>query len=727
MIKKLTLSALVLALTGLAQPLQAQMVNPEAGVVVGYWHNWCDGSGYKGGVAPCVKLSDVNPMYNVVDISFMKVYDTAEGRIPTFRLDPQVGLSEAEFIAEIAELNRQGRAVLLALGGADAHIELKTGDEQVFADELIRLTDIYGFDGLDIDLEQAAVTAADNQTVIPAALIMVKEHYRAQGKNFLITMAPEFPYLTTGGKYVPYLERLEGYYDWINPQFYNQGGDGIWIDGVGWVAQNNDELKQEFIYYIADSLINGSRSFYKIPHDKLVFGIPTSNDAAATGYVKNPQHLYSAFEALKNQGQPLRGVMTWSVNWDMGRDAAGNEYNESFIKAYGPFVHSQVPPVPEAGKPVFTGLGHARVLHATTFDPMAGVTAMDTENGDLTSRIVIEGQVDTNTLGEYVLTYRVSDNDDNETVDARKVEVYSVKPVFSGLDNRVVPLGAAFDPLADVTAFDAEDGDITAQIQVSGKVDVNTIGRYSLTYSVTDNAGQQVTASRQVRVTDDSQVCGNAWQADKVYLADEVVSHQGKSWSAGWWTQGDEPGSTGEWGVWRVAGDSDCDGGVSPELPKLSVSLSGIAAEYHIKDGAVDLAVTVKTNRSAMVAMKVTDTGGMIVNGGDFAAQIAAEQTVNLSLAQVIAGEYRLQLAATDTDGNESKQAFTLMLKENEPLPPGDYPAYVAGTQYAAGDMVTGSDGNIYQCKPWPYTAWCASAAYAPGASAYWMDAWDAR
>lgn len=93
----------------------------------------------------------------------------------------------------------------------------------------------------------------------------------------------------------------------INPQFYNQGGDGIYIDGIGWIAQNNDALKEEFIYYIADSLSNGSRGFYKIPHDKLVFGIPTNIDAAATGYVQEPQKLYNAFNRLKSQGQPLRG------------------------------------------------------------------------------------------------------------------------------------------------------------------------------------------------------------------------------------------------------------------------------------------------------------------------------------------------------------------------------------------------------------------------------------
>ncbi|TDE25876.1 DUF5011 domain-containing protein [Vibrio owensii] len=551
--------AVALGLSGLSNVASAnEMVNPGGGVVVGYWHNWCDGAGYKGGNAPCVTLDEVDPMYNVVNVSFMKVFNTSEGRIPTFKLDPNIGLSEQQFIDQIGALNQQGRAVLIALGGADAHVELKTGDEQAFAQEIIRLTDKFGFDGLDIDLEQSAVTASDNQTVIPAALRLVKEHYQQQGKNFLITMAPEFPYLTEGGKYVPYITGLEGYYDWINPQFYNQGGDGIWVEGVGWIAQNNDALKQEFIYYISDSLSNGTRGFHKIPHDKLVFGIPSNIDAAATGFVQDPQDLYDAFDQLKAQGQALRGVMTWSVNWDMGTNKNGQAYGEKFVKDYGPFIHGQTPPPPSEGEPVFSGISDVRVHHGSSFDPYAGVTASDKEDGDLTNSITVEGSVDVNTVGTYVLVYSVKDSDNNETKQSRTVVVYSLVPEFEGVTDTTIQLGDAFDPMAGVKATDAEDGDLTDQVRVEGSVDVNVLGVYDLFYRVTDSANQTTTAQRSVIVSDGS-----------------------------------------------------------------------------------------------------------------------------------------------------------------------SYPPYESGKTYEAGDIVTGSDGNLYQCKPWPYTGWCSNPSYAPGETVYWSDAWD--
>ncbi|CAI0880786.1 Chitinase D precursor [Serratia plymuthica] len=314
-------------------------------ILMGFWHNWLAGAsdGYKQGKFVNMDLTDIPPEYNVVAVAFMK----GEG-IPTFK---PYNLSDAEFRRQVGVLNSQGRAVLISLGGADAHIELKTGDEDKLKDEIIRLVETYGFDGLDIDLEQAAIGAANNKTVLPAALKKVKDYYATQGKKFIISMAPEFPYLRTNGSYLDYITALEGYYDFIAPQFYNQGGDGIWVDELNaWITQVDDAKKEEFLYYLTESLVTGTRGYTKIPAAKFVIGLPSNVDAAGSGYVINPQAVFNAFKRLDAKGLSIKGLMTWSINWDNGKSSAGVAYNWEFKTRYAPLIQGGVTP-PQPGKP----------------------------------------------------------------------------------------------------------------------------------------------------------------------------------------------------------------------------------------------------------------------------------------------------------------------------------------------------------------------------------------
>lgn len=331
-------------------------------VLLGYWHNWPgtrDNLGYLGGLPSSISLREVPAEFNVVSVAFMKVFDGQDGNIPTFK---PYNATDEEFRAQVAELNAQGRPVLISLGGAEAHILLHKGQEQALADEIIRLVEVYGFDGLDIDLEQSAITAGDNSSVIPAALKMVRAHYQQQGKHFIISMAPEFPYLTTEGAYKPYLQNLEGVYDFIAPQYYNQNGAGVDMNteehaqvGVWYLTQNDDARKEHFLFYLTDSLANGTRGFTKIPANKLVIGLPTNNDAAANGYVKDPQAVYNALARLTTAGEPIKGLMTWSVNWDNGKNKAGQSYGYEFANRY----RNTLDTLPDVEAPsIVTGITH---------------------------------------------------------------------------------------------------------------------------------------------------------------------------------------------------------------------------------------------------------------------------------------------------------------------------------------------------------------------------------
>ena len=60
--------------------------------------------------------------------------------------------------------------------------------------------------------------------------------------------------------------------------------------------------------------------------------------------------------------------------------------------------------------PVINGVSNKQINIGTSFNPLTGVTASDKEDGDLTSKIVVSGTVDTTKAGAYDLTYSVTDS-----------------------------------------------------------------------------------------------------------------------------------------------------------------------------------------------------------------------------------------------------------------------------------------------------------------------------
>lgn len=74
------------------------------------------------------------------------------------------------------------------------------------------------------------------------------------------------------------------------------------------------------------------------------------------------------------------------------------------------------------------------------------------------------------------------------------------KPVISGATAKNVTVGNVFDAKAGVTAADLEDGSLTSKIAVSGTINTNKVGKYTLTYTVTDSDGNKVSIPRVITV-----------------------------------------------------------------------------------------------------------------------------------------------------------------------------------------------------------------------------------
>ena len=155
--------------------------------------------------------------------------------------------------------------------------------------------------------------------------------------------------------------------------------------------------------------------------------------------------------------------------------------------------------------PVMTLVGSNPIdVEAATTYTDAGATAQDNYDGDITSSITTTNNIDMNTIGTYSVIYNVVDANGNSAVPLiRTVNVVdTTAPLITiiGPNPVDIQVGSVYND-AGATAADTLDGDLSSSITVVNNVDANTVGTYTVTYDVTDSAGNQaVQAVRTVNV-----------------------------------------------------------------------------------------------------------------------------------------------------------------------------------------------------------------------------------
>ena len=150
--------------------------------------------------------------------------------------------------------------------------------------------------------------------------------------------------------------------------------------------------------------------------------------------------------------------------------------------------------------PVITLLGVDPVVvefGSTYLD--GGATASDNYDGDLTTAIVVVNPVDTSVLGDYTITYNVSDAAGNAATQVTRTVsiVDTTAPVITLLgDNpQTIEKGEAYIELGGIT----DDG--SAITIDASAVDTNTAGSYTVTYGAADASGNVATpVTRTVNV-----------------------------------------------------------------------------------------------------------------------------------------------------------------------------------------------------------------------------------
>jgi chitinase len=331
--------------------------------LVGYLHaSFANGSGY-------VRMADVPAAWDIIDLAFGEPTSVTSGDIRFNRCPatecPNVE-SDADFTAAIKAKQAQGKKVLISIGGQNGQVQLTTtAARDKFVSSVSAIIDKYGLNGLDVDFEghSLSLNAGDTDfrnptTPVIVNLISALKSLKARyGSGFVLTMAPETFFVQVGyqfyggsgagdartGAYLPVIHALRDSLTVLHVQDYNSGPvmglDNQYhtMGGAEFHIAMTDMLKAGF------TVANTGQFFPGLRPDQIAVGLPAAV-SAGNGYT-SPADVQTAVNCLvKGSGcgsytlrggtsPALRGLMTWSINWD-------KYYNWEFQNSHEPFLNS---------------------------------------------------------------------------------------------------------------------------------------------------------------------------------------------------------------------------------------------------------------------------------------------------------------------------------------------------------------------------------------------------
>ncbi|MFJ2965310.1 chitinase [Streptomyces collinus] len=285
--------------------------------VTGYWQNFNNGAAVQ-------KISDVPSHYDIVAVAFADATGTP-GAV-SFTLDSAGlnGYTVDQFKADVKAKQAAGKKVVISVGGERGTVSVNDAASATnFADSVWSVMQEYGFDGVDIDLENGL-----NATYMTQALRALSAK---AGPSLIITMAPQtIDMQSTSNSYFRTALNIKDILTVVNMQYYNSGSM-LGCDGKVYSQGTVDFLTA----LACIQLENG------LAPSQVGLGLPASTRAAGGGYVA-PTVVNNALDCLTRAANcgsfkpprtypALRGAMTWSTNWDA---TSGNAWSN----AVGPHV-----------------------------------------------------------------------------------------------------------------------------------------------------------------------------------------------------------------------------------------------------------------------------------------------------------------------------------------------------------------------------------------------------
>ncbi|WP_300262895.1 immunoglobulin-like domain-containing protein [Clostridium sp.] len=380
----------------------------------------------------------------------------------------------------------------------------------------------------------------------------------------------------------------------------------------------------------------------------------------------------------------------------------------SIQKSFTVTVKKVIKPVIIDEAPTLIGHG-VTIKEGTKFDiSMLNLKASDKEDGDLTDKLqVVDNNVNTAKAGKYTVRVKVSDSKGASIaksftviVEAKSVESVNEAPVITANDVTIEQGTPWTMAMSKVSATDKEDGNITSKVEAQGTVDCNKAGEYKVALTVKDSKG--LTATKTITVTvkaKETQIPVKPENQAPVLNADNVTLIQGQEFNKS---------------MLNIEATDKEEGNLTPK-----VVIDGTVDVNKV--GEYTLTLTVKdsqgltTTKKIIVTVKAKPNTAPTVNGKDITVEFGSKFDnsmlgVNVNDAEdkaedikVVytgkvntdkAGEYKVTVTATDTQGLSTSKTFTVTVKEKANTAP-----YLTGGHDVTIEQGSKFDNSMLEVK----------------------------
>ncbi|MFA7692759.1 MAG: immunoglobulin-like domain-containing protein [Candidatus Hydrogenedentales bacterium] len=286
----------------------------------------------------------------------------------------------------------------------------------------------------------------------------------------------------------------------------------------------------------------------------------------------------------------------------------------------------------------------------------AGATALDICDGDL--EVTVDNSVDISVSGTYRVRYSASDSAGNEAIEVMRTVIVedTTAPVITllGEESLTVECGSEYSD-AGATALDACDGDL--EVTVDNFVVTSVLGSYTVSYAVSDAAGNEAIEVMRTVIVEDTTAPLIA------LLGEETVTVEcGADYS--------DAGAT--------ALDA-CDGDLEVTVDNsVDTSVPGsYTVSYTVSDSsgneAIEMRVVIIEDTTSPIITLLGEESLTVECGADYSDAGATafdvcdgdlEVTVDNSVDTSVPGNYTVSYTVSDSSGNEAIETRVVIVED---------------------------------------------------------------